>query len=425
MSRGCCRMDKSLLRKVAIQSLALMIAVISFSYACSQYQPITIQAVGKINDDISNHSTTAFANTIVSAGSFPGLIHKVEVNAVQRLEAGESQVDIMKQGDKYLVIKKPRGTQLAIKLDDLYNKKSIQLTISGMTVNEFSKDMISRVEGKEVFLGEPQYKEITSTQVDKESKKSVELLTKDYGKDFCRGLTIKINQNLNSNQYTAQVLIELDGVYAYKLYEDADNYYISVRKPSEVYDKILVIDAGHGGKDSGALSRNEEYYEKNINLQILQDLKKLLNTENIKVYYTRTGDDTVYLRPRVELANEVDCDYFISIHCNGNKLSSPNGTEVLYSNKKFKGVKSSDLAKLFSKEIDKTISLKNKGIVKRHQEDIYIMDKAKVPMILIEVGYVTNYNDMNYLNQDKNRKAVAKGIYNGIMKAYQELPVDK
>ena len=53
------------------------------------------------------------------------------------------------------------------------------------------------------------------------------------------------------------------------------------------------------------------------------------------------------------------------------------------------------------------------------KKDVFILEKAKVPAILIEVGYMTNYNDMNYISKKDNQKAIAKGIYDGIMKAYK------
>ena len=132
----------------------------------------------------------------------------------------------------------------------------------------------------------------------------------------------------------------------------------------------------------------------------------------------------MFLRPRVTLANAVDCDYFISIHCNSNEVTGPNGTEVLYYDTEYKGVKASELASIFADEISKTIPLINRGIVEKSGDDIFIMKKAQVPSILIEVGYMSNIYDMSYLSDSENRKAVAQGIYNGIIRAYAELGMD-
>jgi N-acetylmuramoyl-L-alanine amidase len=325
--------------------------------------------------------------------------------------------------DNFLIIKKPVGDNLKIQLKDLYINQSIQLVLENMTDAIITSSMISRIRGEEIFTGEPVYTETVSIEIDEEEGTSEEVISKDFGSDLSHGITITTQEADTKGQYSAQVIIQMDSVYAYQIYEDPNYYFIDMKKPSEVYDKILVIDAGHGGKDAGAISKGGKFYEKDINLDILLHLKELLDKENIKVYYTRTADDKVFLRPRVNLANSVDCDYFISIHCNANVVTSPNGTEILYYDNEFKGVNAFHLAKLFSDEIAMTVNLKQKGAVKKQMEDIFIMDKSLVPMILIEVGYLTNNSDMNYLSKSENRKVVAQGIYNGIMRAYNELPV--
>jgi N-acetylmuramoyl-L-alanine amidase len=421
MTGGGKHMDKSLLKKTAIQSLALMIAVITFSYALKQYRVVTIAASDR---NIEDSNSSSYDDKLTALENNQADTPEVKLTELQKITAGADPNILKKLGDSFLLIKKPQGDHLSIKLKDVYINKSIQLTITGIAGDNLNAEMFSRISNGKIFTGEPLFTEKSSKKTEDDGTVK-DVVTRDYGEDICHGITITADQAADTKLFTDQVLIELDKVYAYIMYETEDYYFIALKKPSEVYDKILVIDAGHGGKDAGALSKGETYYEKNINLAILLDLKKLLDKENIKVYYTRTADDKVFLRPRAELANEVDCDYFISIHCNANSVSYPNGTEVLYYNNKFKGVRASILAKLFSDELGKTISLKDRGIIEKHPNDIFIMDKAKVPMILIEVGYLTNNNDMDYLSRQQNREEVAQGIYNGIMKAYNILPVDR
>ena len=385
-------MDTSLLKKTAIQCIALMIAVITFSYALKQYQTITIQANGQIIGEVVHD-----IHIEDSKSSLYDRNYKVDQTIKQKL------------GMNYLMIKKPEGKKVEITLDDLYRKQSIGLTISGSTDKVQIQDII-RIQGDQVYRGYP---------LEANSSSSIDI----QGGDPCKSITITQNKDPETKSYTDKILLQLDKIYAYIIYEDATNFYIDLRKPSEVYDKIIVIDAGHGGKDSGAISKNGNYYEKNINLDIITQLQKLLNESSIKVYYTRIDDSTTYLKQRSNLANMVDCDYFISIHCNANDSSSPNGSEILYTNKQLKGIFNEDLANLFSRELESSIPLKNRGIVKKNHKDVYIMDKALVPMVLIEVGYVTNNKDMNFLSKLENRKTIAKGIYHGIMKAYEQLPV--
>lgn len=419
-------MKHSLLKKAAIQSLALMLAVVTLSYALKQYRMVIIEA-----SDLTTENEDYLAEMIVEQQPLidEPIIDQAEPAIALQPEKELSEYDMLLEAAdpaiahqlsaNFIRIQKPDVSELSMQLEDLYINKSIRLTFEGRTIGDITSDMVIRAREGELFSGDPIYTETVTIEIDEEEGTSEEVITRDYGRDLSHVITITPKV---AGQQT-EVLIELDSVYAYSIYEDEDYYYIALQKPSKVYDRILVIDAGHGGKDAGALSPGEKFYEKNINLDILLQLKNLLDNENIKVYYTRTGDDKVFLRPRVELANAVDCDYFISIHCNSSLSASPNGTEVLYYNNEFKGVQAYDLAKLFSEEIAKTIPLKNKGPVQKQYEDIFIMDKAKVPMILIELGYLSNHSDLGFLSKKENSKAVAQGIYNGIMRAYSELPV--
>ncbi|MDD3173939.1 MAG: N-acetylmuramoyl-L-alanine amidase [Herbinix sp.] len=430
-------MDKVLLKKAAFQSFSIMIAVVTSSFVLMQYQTVTTAAITitskniyGVNDILEiQESFVDYVNTAIKDTGIPieFSLHKVVQMDRALLEKLGSPIDqevLTQLSNNYIIIKKPEASQLSITSEDLYINKSIKLMISGVGDTEMSSEKIIRVRGKEIFSGTPSYTEKNMKERDNEGL-GEEQPVSTYDNDLSYHIEITHQQDSLSNQFNTQITLQLDNVYAYKIYEDENNYYLDLRKPSEVYDRILVIDAGHGGKDGGALSKDGTVFEKNINLDIVLNLKELLDKEDIKVYYTRTADDKVFLRPRAELANAVDCDYFISIHCNANDITSPNGTEILYYDTSFKGVKSSGLASIFSEEIGSVISLKNRGSIKKQMGDIFIMDKSRVPMILIETGYMTNNADLAYLSNAANRKAVAQGIFNGIMRAYEELPVNK
>lgn len=432
-------MNRTLLKKAAIQSVALMMAVVTLSYALHQYQTVTISA----SDMSDSESASASEETSVSyevdfntsdddmSQSLPlGLDNEMQGNDTDPQHAtfnelmNRADTDIISQMcERYLVIKKPMGDNVTFQLEDLYVTKSIRILLTGLTRDVMDSSSIGRVNNGGDFVGDPLYTESITPGVVTEEGTSEPVITKDYGNDLVHGITITTQYNEVTKHYNAELLIELNSVYAHVIHEDEEYYYIDLRKVQEVYDKVLVIDAGHGGKDGGALSHGEKYFEKNINLDILLQLKELLDKENIKVYYTRTADDKVFLRPREELANAVDCDFFISIHNNASEATWPNGTEILYCDTEFKGVKAKDLAEIMKTELGKTISLEQRGLVKEMAEDIFILQKAIVPAVIIEVGYMTNNNDMDYLSSSENRKAVAQGIYNGIMKAYETFNV--
>ncbi|MDF2844122.1 MAG: hypothetical protein K0R00_2548 [Herbinix sp.] len=422
-------MDKTLLKKAAFQSVALMIAVITLSYALKYYQMVTVSASNSLHEeemiasdvenDTDNKIDVSVDQGIPTVDTMD--ITNVSITDIKSLEAVIDQSVLQQLNSDYIAIQKPQQKRTSITLEDLYLNRSIRLKFSGLGQADITTNSIFRVRNNELYQGEPKYTE--EKTIEEEDGESKEVINRDYGKDISHGITIK--ETGKENKQSTEVLINLDTVYAYSIYEDKNFYYIDLKKPSEVYDKILVIDAGHGGKDAGALSKGSKYFEKDVNLDIVLSLQKLLEKEDIKVYYTRNKDETVFLNPRVNLANAVDCDYFISIHCNANAVSSPNGSEVLYYDQESKGIKNQDLAAIFSDEIAKLLPLRQRGLIKKHPEDIYIMDKALVPTILIEVGYMTNNTDMNYLSKAENREVVAEGIYNAIMRAYNEVPPTK
>lgn len=242
------------------------------------------------------------------------------------------------------------------------------------------------------------------------------------GNDCIKSLQISTYETPTNENFSTEISIELDKTYAYLLYEDDYNYYISLVRPKDIYDKIIVVDAGHGGNDSGTYSRDFMYHEKDMNLSMVQEIKKLLDKEDIKVYYTRTTDRRLTLNQRVNLANDVEADFFLSIHCNANDERGVHGTEVLYNEKQndWSVMNSKGFASICLKEVVEEIGLDDRGLVPR-SKDVHIVGEAKVPVALVEVGFMSNQGDLNFLTSVDGKQKLAKGIYDAILSAYSEL----
>ena len=194
--------------------------------------------------------------------------------------------DILEQmGEQYLVIRKPEGEGLQVELEDIYSAQKLKIALSGLMMNELDSNYIGRVQGEEVFMGEPSYIESQNTETKSDGTLET-IIIKDYGNDPVHGISIT-SQSDDRGYNVCEIELQLNHVYVHILYEDDNYYYIDLKRPKEVYDKIIVIDAGHGGKDPGAISGDELTYEKSINLKILLALKERLDKDNIKVYYTR------------------------------------------------------------------------------------------------------------------------------------------
>ena len=216
------------------------------------------------------------------------------------------------------------------------------------------------------------------------------------------------------------IALMLDRVYELSQEYRSGSLYLDFVDPHDIYDKIVVVDAGHGGKMPGALKLGIS--EKDIDLAILLKLKAMFDAddENIGVYYTRTTDANPTLDQRVQLANKCDADLFISVHNNsttGPGLSKVQGTQVMYDEKK-PDKDSKDFAQICLEEVTKSCGSVDKGLVAGN--DIFIIRTAAVPVALIEVGFMTNEEELTKLNSNDYQKKVAEGIYQAILRAFEE-----
>jgi len=420
-------LDKTLLKKTVMQSLALLLAVIVISLAVGRNNAVIISATDD-EDEISHYTTeTDIEKNDYGKEGEAGFSDKHDMTGTAgkiRLMFSDFGNDpnnnITDQlGNRFIIIKKPAGEELRIQLEDIYIARQLKLIISGYTKESIDDTFIGRICEDEAFIGEPGF-EKNGNIIRDVGGTYLTTAGGNYGKDPVNSIYIE-NRTDDSGYNIHEIVLDLDHVYVYSLYEDEKFYYIDLKRPKEVYDKIVVIDAGHGGKDPGAVSKDEKVYEKSINLDILYELKELLDKDNVKVYYTRTVDETLYLRPRVTLANDVDCDFFISIHCNSSHKSNPDGTEILYYDHENNNIKTEDFAVILSEEIEKNVSLKNNGILQMRDDDIFILANAKVPAVIVETGYISNPADLSYLQSKAGQHDIAEGIYNGIWRAYKEL----
>ncbi len=201
----------------------------------------------------------------------------------------------------------------------------------------------------------------------------------------------------------------------YLTYENR-NMYISFKDPKEIYDRIVVVDAGHGGEDTGM--EMGEYKESYLNLSIAKYVQDLLEDKGIRVYMTRSEDVTLTLEQRVNLANTLEADAFISVHCNAEKDDRDvmTGTQVLYNAEDTSGA-SLRLSELCMDGV--TTHFGSKRLLCSKGNDIYIIRNSKVPVSLVEVGFMTNAEELAKLTDPEGQRNAAAGIIEGVMKAYE------
>lgn len=397
--------DKKLLKRAALDSVLLLIIVLMTSFLL----PVYLANSQKDNEIEFGKQPN---HLLEQSDSNDNIDQGIQID-VQEI-AGEISFDDIKEGDRYLTIRKPEGSEISLEIEDLYLSKSIRLIFSNLKKSDITSEWIGRVNQGEVYYGDPQIGSDGDINLDVANIK-----TYSQNDDVVKFIYIIWDYDTEKQSYSAEITITLDHIYDLRIEESEQSYYIYLRRPHEVYDKVLVIDAGHGGKDVGAIAADGLLYEKQINLQVLLELRKLLEKDHIKVYYTRTDDQQVYLRPRVELANDVEADFFISIHSNASVIQEANGIDIYYYEGYHQGVCTKELAILMLDELVKVMPLRNRGITERKGDEIFILEHASVPALIIEMGYITNYDDMSYLNDNQNQKNIAQGIYSGISMAYE------
>ena len=350
--------------------------------------------------------------------------------------AGHSEVYYHLTSRTIILEKKPGYENAKLELTELPVTRQIRVEISSIMGEALADEHIKRVSEDIYYHGTPPTPTptMTLTPTPRVSVTPTPRLTElsptptyapenpyyPWRYDVVHAITSKVQEN-EDGSITQTLLLTLDKTYVYRVYEDEWNFYISLVRPKDVYDRIVVIDAGHGGIDPGTSSNDNKYTEKAMNLSMVLYLKELLDQrEDIKVYYTRETDVKPSLQERVNLANDVEADFFLSIHCNANNAKSLNGTEVLYNSmqNKWTGMNSKQFALLCLEELNEHVGLKNNGIVAR-DHNVTIVKEARMPVALVETAYMSNPSDMETLAKEETRRAVAQSLYDAILRAYE------
>ena len=168
---------------------------------------------------------------------------------------------------------------------------------------------------------------------------------------------------------------------------------------------VIVIDAGHGGKDCGALRGN--ITEKTIVLDVTKKLQNILKKKGYKVYMTRTDDTYVSLEDRTIFTEGINPAVFVSVHVNACNTDTPKGIETHYYHDN-----SIELADCVHRNLIKRINTANRGLFKSR---FYVINHTTVPAILVEIGFISNPSERQELITPQRQQATAEGIADGII----------
>ena len=202
---------------------------------------------------------------------------------------------------------------------------------------------------------------------------------------------------------------------------------VPIEARTQIKDITLVIDAGHGGEDGGAVAPDGTL-EKDINLSVASQTAQILKSNGFNVILTREEDKMLSssefsgkkkqsdLTARVEITNSYENPIFISIHMNKFPDSRCKGAQVYYSKN---NNDSKELAKIFQNAIQKNLQSDNKREIKEATSAIYVLNNLNCPAVLIECGFLSNPSDLqNLKNEDYQKKlsvVISAAIMNGVI----------
>ncbi len=188
--------------------------------------------------------------------------------------------------------------------------------------------------------------------------------------------------------------------------------------------KKIIIDAGHGGFDGGAVAEDGTS-EKDINLFIALCVGEMLSSSGYEVIYTRVIDTGTEdnsnlgiskrkvsdLNNRLKIIEENPDSIFVSIHLNKFTATSANGAQVFYS---ANNIKSQDLGVSIQKSIVDLLQKNNKRVVKKSDSATFLLKNATVPAVIVECGFVSNAKELELLKDEVYQKQMAFAVYCGI-----------
>ncbi len=228
-----------------------------------------------------------------------------------------------------------------------------------------------------------------------------------------------------------QVVIELpfESMFEWEMKLEKDGtqncLHVQLIRPRNKYERIVVLDAGHGGSDLGYTIAGEDeatvLQEKQLVLSVVEKAGKLLEKEGIRVYYTRTEDENPNDQQRVGLANETQADMFISVHADYADDTTLYGMRTIYNETYFiPNFASADLAYLLLEKVAASTNEKAIGFEPGTSE-IHLVQNAMVPVAQLYIGYLSNRQEQKLLSREDYIERIAKGVCDAVLAGYEEI----
>ncbi len=315
-------------------------------------------------------------------------------------------------GNRVLAFSKQSGMQLSVVEDDYVHRK-VCVQISGLSGESISTDSFKGVFGESYVEG-------------------LDAINAAAGASLFENCTVSYVAADNGTK-TAILWFEESTVYECRVAEDSSYYYLDWYRPKELYDKIVVVDAGHGGEDLGAVAPGGKTYEKSVTLSYLLGIKALADEQQeIKFYYTRTTDancSTDYsesLELRTDLVANVDADLFLSIHLNSNERKSYHGTEMYYNETQdsWTGFNSRAFAEILMGNVTNALGTVENGYGAA-ATTLSMVKYVDVPVTLAELCYISNESDRALILDESRKRATEEALFASVQEAFRIMEAEK
>ncbi|MCK8817128.1 N-acetylmuramoyl-L-alanine amidase family protein [Natroniella sulfidigena] len=226
---------------------------------------------------------------------------------------------------------------------------------------------------------------------------------------------VRVSQ-FSADPKQVRVVFDLDSDVTFEVESDERTQDIDIKlNRFNLKDRIIVVDAGHGGYDPGAISPSG-LREKDVVLDISLILEELLKDAGAKVVMTRRDDHFVSLPERSEIANSLDADLFISVHANSHTDERQLGTETYI-------VRDADkeeisLAEYIQQNKVERLETHDRGVKKNN---LSVLRNTEIPAVLSEVAFLSNPEDEKLLKKDSFKQEAAIALYKGISQYFELL----
>ena len=198
---------------------------------------------------------------------------------------------------------------------------------------------------------------------------------------------------------------------------DSGDTAVTVIRPAAGGQRIVAIDAGHGGTAAGA--RYGDLYEKDLNLDIARRLESLLKSKGVQTYMIRSDDTNVDNYERAYLANKLGAALYLSIHNNAAGSGSVKGTMTLCYPTKKSGFTGRQFARIIQEQM--VAALKTNDLNVRLRPDLIVLRETSMPAALAEVAFMTNKQDRESLRSESFRQTAAGALCSSVMEALDRM----